>query len=69
MLDLAVAFKTAQEWLAKSIPAQVTATVVAAVLLFGPEPMIASMGLSGIRDAYRPWFGMTLLVVGALPVC
>lgn len=66
MLDWTVALKTAQEWLSKSIPAQLAIAVAAAVLLFGSETMIGIMGLGGIRDTYRPWFGMTLLVVGAL---
>ena len=66
VIDWTAALKTAQEWLSKSIAAQFAVAMFAGLLLFGPEGMIAGMGLRGIRDDYRPWFGVALLAVGSL---
>jgi hypothetical protein len=62
----AAALKTAREWVANSIPAQVAVAIASAALLFGPDKIISAMGLRQIRDDYSQWFGVALLVVGSL---
>ena len=66
MIDWSIALKTAQEWLSKSIPAQLAVAIASGVVLFGPEWMIAGMGLRAIRDDYRPVLGGALLIIVSL---